>query len=95
MDRIFEIINNCQIYSFFGILQDKTKLNEVFLLDIGAPCISISFYLITDQRTWTQLETKGGPPEPRNDSVVRPIGDGKVVVFGGTCSRADVWILIS
>eukprot|EP01128_Nolandella_sp_AFSM9_P011942 TRINITY_DN8828_c0_g1_i1.p1 TRINITY_DN8828_c0_g1~~TRINITY_DN8828_c0_g1_i1.p1 ORF type:complete len:444 (-),score=89.84 TRINITY_DN8828_c0_g1_i1:258-1547(-) len=59
------------IYSFFGILQDKTKLNSVFILDL-------------EEKTWNEVATSGTPPAPRNDSVVKAFGDDKVIVFGGS-----------
>lgn len=58
------------IYSFAGILQDKTKLNSVFTLDFH-------------KKEWKELTVFGTKPSPRCDPVV-VTRNSQIIVFGGS-----------
>jgi len=66
--RVLTIGN--KVYAFGGILQNKTKLNAVFSLDI-------------DTLSWKELQVTGQPPDPRCDPVVVSYGKN-MIVFGGS-----------
>jgi N-acetylneuraminic acid mutarotase len=74
------------LYSFGGIIQDRTKLNSIFTFDLNT-------------RIWTDLnsvcELKGTPPSPRCDPVVVAYGK-QIVVFGGSdkdmCFLSDIHV---
>jgi N-acetylneuraminic acid mutarotase len=62
------------IYSFGGILQDKTKINSISTFDLA-------------NREWTELKTKGTPPSPRCDPITCAYNSGSkrgIIVFGGS-----------
>lgn len=59
-----------KVYSLCGILQDKTKINDVYCYD-------------PVKDTWERVETKGTPPAPRNDSVA-VAWRNYILLFGGS-----------
>jgi N-acetylneuraminic acid mutarotase len=62
-------INN-RIYSFGGIVQNRQKLNSIFMFD-------------PETLAWEELEVQNKPPEPRCDPVVVAYKHF-LVIFGGS-----------
>jgi len=59
-----------KVFSFGGILQDKTKVNALYSIDV-------------ETREFVELQTSGTPPEPRCDPAVVAYKNN-LVVFGGS-----------
>jgi len=62
------------IYSFGGILQDKTKINSIYSFELA-------------NKEWTEIKTKGTPPSPRCDPFTCAYNSASrrgIIVFGGS-----------
>jgi N-acetylneuraminic acid mutarotase len=68
---------NDKLYSFGGILQDKTKINSIYCFDFSS-------------KRWEELEPAPGSitPAPRCDPVVVAYGSN-LIVFGGSVQNMD------